>query len=69
MRWLVALLPLATACADDSVVEVGIIEYYGESDGVLDAPATARAGEVHGRLVAGPGRDDLVEQTHIIAVN
>jgi len=45
MRWLVALLPLATACADDRVVEVGVVEYYGDASDVLDAPTTARAGE------------------------
>ena len=44
MRALAVLIVLA-GCADDLVVEVGVIEHYGEAPDVIDAPATAHAGE------------------------
>lgn len=47
MRPLLVVLLVSSAggCADDSHLEIGVIDYYGESDGVLEAPATAHVGD------------------------
>ncbi len=45
MRLPFALLLLLGACEPGALVEVGIIDHYGEADGVLEAPLSARVGE------------------------
>ena len=40
-----AIILLASACGAEEVVEVGIVHFYGESEGVIDAPKSVAVGE------------------------
>ena len=44
VRWLAVLSLLLAACGSASV-EVGIVHFYGESEGVIEAPEAVDAGE------------------------
>jgi hypothetical protein len=44
-RWMIVVGLLLAGCGSGSEVDVGIVSYYGESSGVIEAPAAVDAGE------------------------
>jgi hypothetical protein len=45
VRWLAVLSLALAACGSGSEVEVGIVHFYGESEGVIEAPDAVDVGE------------------------
>ena len=44
-QWLIYFFVILTACQPDSIVEVGIVQFFGESEDVIEAPDTATVDE------------------------